>query len=691
MGPIKERALSGQFVPKSQRAFVDAVLGDDRLLRALISLEEQVALDVPQWLRRGESGGVCVRVPPGYFESLVEDVTWLCSEGQASQPQQTEAQLQKKLEDCERRLAENTREYLRELTVSRERLAERTRFGEQEVLEEELYVYEPLRHFNKAQQDVMREVIDERVRQLLSRRPDDSRAQVGGLADGLDPLEELREELLIEQNKYKETKANLDAALKAKREAEKLVVSTKEDLKAAKNVAEEKTREAAALLQKYDHMEALRDELENELALLRGAGSSQGGHDLTSPRGRGGPHSPRGKPGAAAADSGGGTAAGGGAAAPGRGAGSQLKAGSARKSKKGEKDDDDLDNSSVDLRNELDKVRRQSRFESEAAVKQAIEECEEAFEVERVEFRKTIADLKGVVSALKFKLQKAEEELEEIKGGKSKKGKKKNVDFGLHSTQLSNRNVFLRLHSDAIEHMCRMEDMRGKANWDRELELWRTSLKQRKFDPEDSVEDSIGAETTSKRSFTSTIKKHAQLSIVSALEDDPDWNLDETVKAGIRLGSAMNSTWNTESSVSPETQVQRPTRRLLGLDDKHVVAQCPLQVHFPDSVATSLEEHPSKELKPLHAMSRPSSSPGLSGATQPLKRPSSSPGLTRMRPVAAPSQTKTKDKDPFGLRGRTTTEDGENLEQARQGTSILWTIPAGTGAPSNRSWRQNAS
>lgn len=653
MGTLKQIAISGRFIPKAQRAFVDAVLGDDRLLKALIHLEEQVASDVPNWLRKGELGGFCVRVPPGYFHALVEDVVWLCSKGQTSGS--SESEMQAKLELCEKRLAANTREYLREVTLYRDRLAERTRFGEQEVLEEELYVYEPLQYFDKDQQQVMREIIDERVRQLVARRSQKRASTRNQDGDGTDDeLAELREDFIKEQNKLKEAKAALEVAQKAKREAEKTVSSMREEVAEAKNLAQEKTREAAEHQQQYKRMEVEKEKLEKELQVAREE-AEQLRKDITAAEEKSREQALQATANAkklnAFMNQQAGTGAQSGTAHHDRDPSfRQQTAEEAREAERRRRTELGLDPDGdsyeegypLSARAEKEAFRRES-----TARLNAIQECELKFESERHEFRKTISKLHDVVNVLKLKLKKAEDKIFELEDKrKPDKGKKAKLEDLPFKPTFSGRNVFIRLNEDAVQRLCRMEDLRGKVSFDRELDLWRTGLKQREESVEDSVQESINADLAHDQTFRSTMKKQTHLSIVSALEDDPETepaSLEDTVKAFYGKLSPNFTAFNSTNSYMDdstkirslhETPVVKHQRRLVEIDDRRLVAQSPLEMHFPEPAEDPL----AATLKPLHAMSRPSSSPGLFSGTRTLKRPASSPGLTRMRPLASVSK-----------------------------------------------------
>merc|ERR1719171_687635 len=68
-------------------------------------------------------------------------------------------------------MAENTKEYLKEVCALRERLAPNLRHPDMDfdIAEEEVYIYEPLRHFDECEQEVMRLIIEERVRQIIAK------------------------------------------------------------------------------------------------------------------------------------------------------------------------------------------------------------------------------------------------------------------------------------------------------------------------------------------------------------------------------------------------------------------------------------------------------------------------------------------------------------------------------------------
>mmetsp|Transcript_24104 Transcript_24104/g.55668 ORF Transcript_24104/g.55668 Transcript_24104/m.55668 type:complete len:737 (+) Transcript_24104:66-2276(+) len=137
-----------------------SALDEDALSRQLRvqlrSLEVKVSKEVPEWpQRRGKAV-----VPEFYFDDFTEELV-------ANLERYFHAVLEVRLDASQKRLVSNTHDYLQEVIAMRNRLAPTARSQDVTCSEEELYIYEPLRHWPKDQQKVMRLIIEERVKQLL--------------------------------------------------------------------------------------------------------------------------------------------------------------------------------------------------------------------------------------------------------------------------------------------------------------------------------------------------------------------------------------------------------------------------------------------------------------------------------------------------------------------------------------------
>lgn len=135
-----------------------------RLRLAAEAVESKVCADFQSGKIRTrprlEDGIMHCNIPIGYFGDYVQKVVQMIY-------QHIAPRWEDETKVCQRRLAENTSSYLKEDDAYHERLvpgAQRSRMVDPRCIEEELYLYEPLCHWDDEQQKAMRDVIEKRMR-----------------------------------------------------------------------------------------------------------------------------------------------------------------------------------------------------------------------------------------------------------------------------------------------------------------------------------------------------------------------------------------------------------------------------------------------------------------------------------------------------------------------------------------------
>lgn len=135
-----------------------------RLGRVIRAAKTRLEADAPAWSKF--YSGKQLHSPAGYFEPFAREVVEILYEFLAHRAELPASELQTKIE-------EDKQMYMRETQAYRDRTScsaspiQRTG-SRQKRRDEELYLYEPLLYWDDGQQKVMRHIINDRIRLLLS-------------------------------------------------------------------------------------------------------------------------------------------------------------------------------------------------------------------------------------------------------------------------------------------------------------------------------------------------------------------------------------------------------------------------------------------------------------------------------------------------------------------------------------------
>lgn len=159
-----------------------------RLGRVIRAAKTRLEADAPAW-NKFFAAKQLLHAPPGYFEPFAREVVEILYEFLAQRAELPATELQAKID-------EDKQMYMRESQAYRDRTSvtaspTKKRGSRQKRRDEELYLYEPLLYWDDGQQKVMRQIINDRLRLLLS-DPDqrqkliDKRAAKGKSKDDTD-------------------------------------------------------------------------------------------------------------------------------------------------------------------------------------------------------------------------------------------------------------------------------------------------------------------------------------------------------------------------------------------------------------------------------------------------------------------------------------------------------------------------